>query len=256
MTRRRIALWSAVAFTAQAVVVHLGLLDGLDLIVRNWARPHDVWGAAQLRADLVVEGLRPAVVAVLLATFTLAYSAKHRSLRPAAFVGSVGVVTVGLTVASKVMVGRLNTHGVPGSNGGSFPSGHIIGVVVCLGLVVLVLKPHVGWSIWLIPALVGGLMGASLLLQAAHWFTDLLGGVLLAVTILAAASGWTDWMHNRSKNDHESATFGQRNETLLTSVGEAPTSIARLNNAVPDSALARCYDPGRGTFILRSCGGL
>ena len=103
---------------------------------------------------------------------------------------------------------------------------------------------------------VGGLMGASLLLQAAHWFTDLLGGVLLAVTILAAASGWTDWMHNRSKNDHESATFGQRNETLLTSVGEAPTSIARLKNAVPDSALARCYDPGRGTFILRSCGGL
>jgi len=103
---------------------------------------------------------------------------------------------------------------------------------------------------------VGGLMGASLLLQAAHWFTDLLGGVLLAAAVLAVASGCTDWMHNRSKNDHESATFGQRNETLLTSVGEAPTSIARLKNAVPDSALARCYDPGRGTFILRSCGGL
>jgi hypothetical protein len=73
---------------------------------------------------------------------------------------------------------------------------------------------------------------------------------------LAVASGWTDLMHNRSENDHESATSGQRNETLLTSVGEAPTSIARLNNAAPDSTRARCYDPGRGISILRSCGGL
>jgi membrane-associated phospholipid phosphatase len=256
MTRWRIAVWSAVAFTALAVVVHLGLLDGFDSIVRDWGRPHDVWGPAQLRADVIVEGFRPLVMAVLLATFTLAYCARRWSLRPAIFVGGAGVVTVGLTVASKIMVGRLNTHGVPGSNGGSFPSGHVIGVVVCLGLVVLVLQPRAGRWRWLIPALVGALMGACLLLQAAHWFTDIVGGALLAAAILAAACGWTDWMHNRSENDHESATSGQRNETLLTSVGGAPTSIARLNNAAPDSALTRCYDPGRETFILRSCGGL
>jgi membrane-associated phospholipid phosphatase len=256
MTRWRIAAWSAVAFTALAVVVHLGLLDGFDSIVRDWGRPHDVWGPAQLRADVIVEGFRPLVMAVLLTTFTLAYCARRRSLTPAIFVGGAGVVTVGLTVASKIMAGRLNTHGVPGSNGGSFPSGHVIGVVVCLGLAVLVLQPRAGRWRWLIPALVGALMGTCLLLQAAHWFTDIVGGALLAVAILSTASGWSDWMHNRSENDHEFATSGQRNETLLTSVGEAPTSIARLNNAAPDSAFARCYDPGRGTSILRSCGGL
>jgi membrane-associated phospholipid phosphatase len=256
MTRWRIAAWSAVAFTALAVVVHLGLLDGLDSIVRNWARPDDIWGAAQLRADLVVEGLRPEVVAVLLAAFTLAYCAKSRSLKPAAFAGSVCVATAALTVASKIIVDRLDPHAVIGSDGGSFPSGHVIGVVVALGLVVMMVQSRTPRWKWLIPAFGGALMAACLLLQAAHWFTDIVAGALLATAILAAASGWTDWMHNRSKNDHESATSGQRNETLLTSVGETPTSIARLNNAAPDSALTRCYDPGRGTFILRSCGGL
>jgi len=71
MKQWRIAFWSAGAYTALAVVVSLGLLNGLDGIVREWARPDDVWGVAQLQADLVVEGLRPAIAALLLATFTL-----------------------------------------------------------------------------------------------------------------------------------------------------------------------------------------
>ena len=129
MKQWRIAFWSAGAYTALAVVVSLGLLNGLDVIVREWARPDDVWGVAQLQADLVVEGLRPAMAAWLLATFTLAYCAKRRSLRPAAFIGSVCVVTVVLTVASKIVVHRLDPHAVIGNDGGSFPSGHIIGVV-------------------------------------------------------------------------------------------------------------------------------
>jgi membrane-associated phospholipid phosphatase len=250
-----IALWSAGAFTALAVVVHLGLLNGLDSIVRQWARPQDVWGPAQLRADVVVEGLRPVIVAVLLVTFTLAYCATYRSLKPAAFVGAIGVVTAGLTVASKIVVGRLNTHGVPGSNGGSFPSGHMIGVLICLGLVVLLLRPQAGRWIWLIPAFFGALMGASLLLDAAHWFTDIVGGGLLGTAILAAASGSTDWMEDRPKNDHGSMASGNWRGTSLTT-NQGRTFIARLNNVVPDSTRIDCYDPGRARLVLRSCGGL
>lgn len=59
MKRWRIAFWSAGAFRALAVMVDFGLLESFDLIVRYWARPRDVWGPAQLRANLVVEGLRP-----------------------------------------------------------------------------------------------------------------------------------------------------------------------------------------------------
>jgi membrane-associated phospholipid phosphatase len=256
MKRWRIALWSAGAFTALAVVVHFGLLAGFDAIVREWARPQDVWGPAQLRADLVVEGLRPVIVAVLLAAFTLGYCAKRRSLKPAVFIGGVGVLTVGSTVASKIMVGRLDTHGVLGHNGGSFPSGHVIGLVVCLGLVVLVLQPRAGRWMWLIPVLAGALMAASLLLQAAHWCTDVVGGALLATAILAAASSCTDWLRDRSENDQKFGTPSERKSASLTSIGQDATFIARLNNVAPDSRRTGCYDPGRGNYILRSCGGL
>ena len=59
MMRCLIALGSA-GLLALAICVHGGLLDTFDSMVRQWARPDDVWGTAQLRADLVVEGLRPA----------------------------------------------------------------------------------------------------------------------------------------------------------------------------------------------------
>ncbi len=35
------------AFIALAISVHLGLVRTYDLIVRPWARPHDVWGTGQ-----------------------------------------------------------------------------------------------------------------------------------------------------------------------------------------------------------------
>jgi membrane-associated phospholipid phosphatase len=251
-----IALGSAFAFTALAILVHVGLLDRLDTVVREWARPDDVWGTAQVRADLVVEGLGPGVLAVLLAAVTLAYCLKHRSLIPAAYIGGICLVVAALTIASKVAVARLNPHGVLGNDGGSFPSGHMIGVTVFLGIVALVAQPRAGWWVWLFPALGGGLMGAALLLQAAHWSTDIVGGALLGTGVLAVtiASAPGRWMHDRSGNDHASK---QRNSTSsLTPVGQSRRWIARLNSTVPASGLTDCYDPGRGKLVLRSCGGL
>ena len=256
MMRSWIALGSAITFLALAISVDLGVLTAFDVMVRDWARPHDVWGPAQVRADFVVEGMRPIMMAGLLTVFTLACCVKRRSMRPAAFVGVVGLSSATLAIAVKIAVNRPDPHGWVANHGGSFPSGHIIGVVVCLGLVVLMVQPRMGWPKWLIPVFGGALMGASLLLQAAHWFTDIVGGALLATVLLAAASGLSNWMNNRSRNDHESAASGRRDETLLTSVAEESIYIARLNNAVPDMGVTDCYAPGRGKFVLRSCGGL
>jgi membrane-associated phospholipid phosphatase len=205
-----IALGLTYAFTALAVSVHLGLLNNLDSTIREWARPHDVWGPAQLRADLVVEGLRPEVLAVFLATVALAYSVKRRSMKPVAFVGGVCVATAAATIVTKVAVGRLNTHGVLGSHGGSFPSGHTIAVVVCLGLCVIVAQPNLRRWAWFVPAFGGGLMGAALLVQAAHWSTDIVGGGLIATGVLAItmASGASHWMHHQSEDDNELAASG------------------------------------------------
>ena len=224
MKRWWIALSSACAFAALAVSIRLGLVSPMDLIIRDWARPFDVWGPAQQWSDIVVEGLRPAVLAALLAAFTIAYSVKHRSLKPLAFVAGVCLATVSITVATKITVGRLNPHGVVGNDGGSFPSGHTIAVVVWLGLCVLMTQPHASRWVWLIPAFGAGLMGVSLLLQAAHWFTDIFGGGLLATAVLAIAiaSGGSRWIHDQSLDDHESVGSEREGQMLsMTSTGQA-----------------------------------
>jgi membrane-associated phospholipid phosphatase len=251
-----IALGSAFAFSALAILVHVGLPNRLDTVVGDWARPDDVWGPAQVRADVVIEGLGPAVLAVLLAAFTLAYCLNRRSLIPAAFIGGICLVAAALTIASKVAVARLNPHGVLGNDGGSFPSGHMIAVTVCLGIA-LVAHSRAGWWVWLFPALGGSLMGAALLLQAAHWSTDIVGGALLGTCVLVAtlASAPGRWMHARSRNDHGSAA--KRNSTSsLTPTSQSRRWIAAPNSIKPVSGLTDCYDPGRGKLVLRSCGGL
>jgi membrane-associated phospholipid phosphatase len=225
MMRKWIAVGSAVAFIALAVSVDLGLLDRFDSLVRAWARPHDIWGPAQVRADVIVEGLRPVMAAALLAVFTSAWCVIRRSIRPAAFVGVVCMSTVTLTVAVKIAVNRPDPHGLVANDGGSFPSGHIIGVIVCLGLAALLALPHTGRWIWFIPALGGGLMAVSLLLQAAHWSTDIAGGVLLATGILAVASAsrWRRWLHRSAQDDQESGVPGVGTASSLTAVGPVGT---------------------------------
>lgn len=221
MTRSWVAWGAAAVFVALSIAVHLGLLDTFDSLARGWARPGDVWGAAQMRADLVVEGLRPTTVAGLLAAFTGAYCVKRRSLRPAAFVGCVCLATVALTVALKIFISRPDTHGLLAPDGGSFPSGHVITVMVGAGLAVLLVSPSAGRWVWIIAVLAGGLMATCLLLQAAHWLTDLVGGSLLAVVILsvATASGGSRWMDRSRGNDSQSASSTVRRPASLAPVG-------------------------------------
>ena len=215
--RRWIALGSAIAFAALAVCVDRGSVDTFDSMVRDLARPHDVWGPAQIRADLVVEGLRPTVMAGLLAVFAVACCIKRRSMRPATFVGVVCLSSAMVAVAVKLAVRRTDPHGLLALDGGSFPSGHMIGVIVCSGMIVLLTLPRAGRWRWLIPALVGGLMAASLVLQAAHWSTDVVGGALLASGALALASAprCLAWLHSSAHSDHRPAALAASTASSL-----------------------------------------
>jgi membrane-associated phospholipid phosphatase len=173
-----------------AVVVHLGLTGPLDDLVRQWARPDDVWGSPQIQADVIVEGLRPTSAVLLTGGLIAAISLARRSPRPLLVAAATVLVMVAVTVGLKLLLHRPDPHGALSDHGGSFPSGHTVTVVVCTGLVTMLLTParHQWW--WITTALlVGTVMAVALLLQAAHWATDVVGGVLAGVTILAAVAG-------------------------------------------------------------------
>jgi membrane-associated phospholipid phosphatase len=184
-----------------AILVRLGLTQSLDEAVRQWARPDDVWGSLQLRVDVIVEGLRPASTLILTTGVAAAVALARRSARSLLLAAAAGLLLVGVTVAVKLLLHRPDPHGDLSDHGGSFPSGHTATIVVCAGIVTLLLGATRRSWWWLPTALLGTLMAAALLVQAAHWMTDLVGGGLAGVTVLATviALGGRDWTANSGK---------------------------------------------------------
>jgi membrane-associated phospholipid phosphatase len=171
-------------FVVVALAVALGLAQPLDVRMREAFRPDDVWGDLQIRVDLVVEGLKPVRVLPVFAVFVVALAALRRSWAPLSYAVLL-LATAGVPAAVvKVSMGRTDPHHELSSIG-SFPSGHVLVLLVCLGGALLLLRPSVAWWKWLLVAAVDAVMAFSLLVQAAHWFTDVLGGILLGAATLA-----------------------------------------------------------------------
>lgn len=185
-------LWLAVAFTlmfvATTVAVATGVTQPLDTRAIHALRPGDQWGPWQLRLAPWMSRLRPQHMYIALAGTSLLMSAWRRSLWPTVFGGLLAATSGGLTVLAKVALHRPDPHGYLTSTGGSYPSGHIIAVVACLGGCLLVVWPRVHWWLWVPVVTAAALMSASLLTAAAHWPTDVLGGVFLALSLVSAGS--------------------------------------------------------------------
>lgn len=184
-----VAAVAAAVFVLLAVLVATHATQDLDVAARNHFRPHDVWGTTQMRVDVIVEGLKPSKMLPLLALVAVVACVRSRSWRPAAYAALLVGVTGALTMVTKVIVGRPDPHQDMTAVGGSFPSGHTVTVLVCLGGAILLLQELPRWWEWAVVGLVGVAMGLSLLLQAAHWLTDVVGGLLLGLAVLAAALG-------------------------------------------------------------------
>lgn len=182
------ALVCAVAFVVLAVLVALSVTQELDVSARDYFRPDDEWGALQIRVDVVVEGLKPERIIVLLVAGALILAVARRSWRPAVYAASIAVAAGALALVAKVVLHRTDPHHELSAIGGSFPSGHVMTLMVCLGGLVLLLHERSRWWEWLVVGSAGALMAWSLLVQAAHWLTDVVGGALLAVVVLGLAS--------------------------------------------------------------------
>jgi membrane-associated phospholipid phosphatase len=189
---QRTAVGAAIGYVALAISVRAGVLDGLDARLRQVFRPDDVWGPVQWKADIFVEGLRPALVVPAVGLVVAMLCVIRRSVWPALLVAGTGLLNAALILGTKVAVGRPDPHQTPYSHGGSFPSGHTATVIVFLGLAVYLLRPDGGWWRRLVPGIAGLAMGLGLVIEAAHWATDVVGGGLLGVAVLGVLCGVDD----------------------------------------------------------------
>jgi membrane-associated phospholipid phosphatase len=185
-----VALAAAAAFAVVLVAVATGATEALDRSAAEWFRPHDSWGEAQIRLGPVIDGLEPRRAYVFLGLVTVAVTLRRRSWRPALFAGLVATVSMGATTAVKVATHRADPTGYVASTGGSFPSGHVVALIACLGCCALLLWRRTRWWQWVLVAIPPAVMAAALLYAGAHWVTDVLGGALLAVGTICWAASW------------------------------------------------------------------
>ena len=241
---------AATAFVVLAVLVAAHATQDLDVAARNHFRPHDVWGTTQMRVDVVVEGLKPSKVLPLLALVAVVACVRRRSWRPAAYAALLAAVTGALTMRHQGDGRTADPHHDMTAVGGSFPSGHTVTVLICLGGAILLLQERPRWWEWAVVGLVGMAMGLALLLQAAHWFTDVVGGLLLGLAVLAAAVGFrlrgTDLRlrgggSRPRRSSHLRALGGRGTEELA---GEPPELASQL---VVVAAVDLLHDGARRT---------
>jgi membrane-associated phospholipid phosphatase len=180
-----VAAWAA-GLAALTVLVATGATTRLDVWAKELFRPHDQWGDLQIRVDVIVQGMRPASCAAALAVVAGLVGLMRRSWWPV--LSTVVVVTAGavLTLSLKALVGRPDTHGVVATWQGSFPSGHVAMVLILAGCAALLLQHRPGAVVWSLVAIAGAVMAWALLVQTAHWLTDVVGGVLVAGAVLTA----------------------------------------------------------------------
>lgn len=206
---RRLAACFALGFVVLAALVVTGVTQPLDALVVHRLRPGDEWGPAQIRYSPWMTELGPSRMYLVLVATSLAVSAWRRSWRPALLglvLASASVVT---TALAKIVIRRPDPHGHLTATGGSFPSGHTIAVLVCLAGCLLVASPRVRWWWWAPVGAAACLMTAGLLVSAAHWATDVLGGDFLALALVTGASR-LPWREHSPRQPTQSLWAGRR----------------------------------------------
>jgi membrane-associated phospholipid phosphatase len=184
------ALVAAVGFAATTALVAADGTQDLDDRTRHLFRPHDEWGPTQLRYDHVVEGLSPEHLLILLALGTVVATAVRRSWAPMVLVVAPLTVTFLVTWLVKTGLDRPDPNGGIADTGGSYPSGHMIFLLVCGGLCAMLLARRPPAWAWCVLGVFAALMALSLLATTAHWLSDVVGGTFLGIAVIATTLAW------------------------------------------------------------------
>lgn len=180
----------SLCFVVLTLLVHRHWTNGLDEWAQRTLRPEGVWGELQIKADVIVEGLRPRNSVGLAAVAAAVTGIRRHSWGPLISVGGIFVMGGLATVGVKFALKRTDTAGVIGGIGGSYPSGHVVCVTLLAGCLALLLFRQPRWWVWTLVNLGGMLMGICLLVQASHWLTDVVGGLLLSGAVLTSGGLW------------------------------------------------------------------
>ena len=180
----RLAIGGALLFVALTVLVMTDLLASLDSEAIHRLRPGDEWGEAQVLYSPWMGWLPPSRMYVLLGITCVAMALWRHSWWPLVFGLALAGGSAVLTLLVKFSLHRPDPHGYVPSSGGSYPSGHMVAVVVCLAGCLLLVWPRVPWWLWTPLVIAAALMASALLVAAAHWPTDVVGGGLLALALV------------------------------------------------------------------------
>ncbi|MGA4728707.1 phosphatase PAP2 family protein [Micromonospora taraxaci] len=210
----RLTLASAAAFLVLVPFALLTLLvlgawaplHRLDTAVTDalhgYAQDHRGWVVLMRIWTEVFAPMPLRAVALLLVVWLLRRGARRLALWAATTMVVGGLVGPLL----KLLVGRDRPElldPVARAAGYSFPSGHALNATLAAGVLLLVLLPYVGRgaarvALWVAAGLLTVLTGLSRVALGVHFTSDVLGGWLLGVAVVAATTAaFTSWRaHN------------------------------------------------------------
>lgn len=195
-------IWPGILLMTLGAAGFIGLLDAVreqddifvvDSPVLEWLSDNRSQGMTDVMT-VITNTFGPLILPIVVLVLGLLYAWRTRSWwDPLLLIGAM-LLSTGLSVVLKMLVGRPRPSdeymSIPGfETSFSFPSGHTIGaatLVLVAGYLVWH-RHHGGWqlTVWaVVSVLVIGLVGGSRLYLGYHFVTDVLAGICVAVVVL------------------------------------------------------------------------
>ena len=154
----------------------------------------------------------------------------------------------------KLLVGRHRPDLLdPGAtaSGFSFPSGHALNAALASGVLLLVLLPFthgrrpLRWALWTIAVLIAVITGLSRIALGVHWTSDVVGGWLLGVAVIAAtAAGFHTWRQQVGRPSVATTQEGVEPEAATPGDDDDPPGPAGPADTAPEVVVPGDAVPG------------